>query len=417
MRSAPRQHATPARYASRRAGASAGGRSFRHGRWVYVEARPLPGHAVATFLKTTDIPTAGARTLPREYYVAPDIFAEESERIFARRWLCAGRADRIAQPGDYVLQAVGGESVIITRDQAGALRAFYNVCRHRGSRLCEAPAGRFGGNIQCPYHAWTYALDGRLIGAPSSDAIDAFDREEWPLHQVGVASWEGFVFINLGDDPEPFTEAFAPLIGRFARWALPSLAVARTIEYDVAANWKLILQNYSECYHCAPVHPALARLTPPTSGENDLVDGPFLGGFMVLNEGSESLTVSGRACGAPVGDFPDEDRRRVYYYSIFPNLLLSLHPDYVMAHTVWPVSPSRTRIVCQWLFHPDSLATTRWNPDDGVEFWDLTNRQDWHICEQSQLGVSSRKYVPGPYSRRESLSAAIDREVLRALGG
>ncbi|HEX6533405.1 MAG TPA: aromatic ring-hydroxylating dioxygenase subunit alpha [Gemmatimonadaceae bacterium] len=371
---------------------------------------------MATFLKTTDIPTAGARTLPREYYVAPEIFAEESEKIFAGRWLCAGREDRIARPGDYVLQEVGGESVIITRDHAGALRAFYNVCRHRGSRLCEAPHGRFGGSIQCPYHAWTYALDGRLIGAPSSDAIDGFDRNEWPLHPVGVASWEGFVFIHLGDAPEPFAEAFAPLIGRFARWALPSLVVARTIEYDVAANWKLILQNYSECYHCAPVHPALSRLTPPTSGENDLVDGPFLGGYMVLNEGSESLTMSSRACGVPVGALPEEDLRRVYYYSIFPNLLLSLHPDYAMAHTVWPVSPARTRIVCQWLFHPDSLASGRWNPDDGVAFWDLTNRQDWHICEQSQLGVSSRRYVPGPYSRRESLSAAIDREVMRALG-
>ncbi|HEU4640878.1 MAG TPA: aromatic ring-hydroxylating dioxygenase subunit alpha [Gemmatimonadaceae bacterium] len=371
---------------------------------------------MATFHRTTDIPTAGARALPRRYYASPELFGEEMEKIFARRWLCAGREHRVSAPGDFVVVEAAGESIIITRDPSGTLRAFYNVCRHRGSRLCETSHGNFPGHIQCPYHAWTYALDGHLLGAPSSDAIDDFDRDDWPLHALSVASWEGFLFICLDDAPVPFHEAFAPLIGRFARWGLPSLGVGRTIEYDVAANWKLILQNYSECYHCAPVHPALARLTPPTSGENDLVDGPFLGGFMMLNAGSESLTMSGRACGVPVGDLPAEDHRRVYYYSIFPNLLLSLHPDYVMAHTLWPLSAGRTRIVCEWLFHPDSLADARWNPDDAVAFWERTNREDWHICEQSQLGVMSRKYVPGPYSRRESLSAAVDREVLRALG-
>src|SRR5512147_1582531 len=314
-------------------------------------------------------------TLPRPYFTSPELFTEEMEKIFARRWLCAGRDEDIAAPGDFVLREAAGESVIITRDGSGALRAFYNVCRHRGSRLCEAPRGRFGGTIQCPYHAWTYALDGRLLGAPSADAIDHFDRGAWPLHPVAVASWEGFLFISLDDAPEPFHLAYAPLIDRFTRYRLPALHAARTIEYDVAANWKLIFQNYSECYHCASVHPSLARLTPPTSGENDLVDGPFLGGFMVLNAGNESLTMSGRACGAPVGDIPPDDLRRVYYYSIFPNLLLSLHPDYVMAHTLWPQGAGRTRITCQWLFHPDSLGTTRWNPEDGIEFWDLTNRQ------------------------------------------
>jgi len=137
---------------------------------------------------------------------------------------------------------------------------------------------------------------------------------------------------------------------------------------------------------------------------------------MVLNRGAESMTMSGQACGVAVGDLPDEDMNRVYYYAIFPNLLLSLHPDYVMFHTLWPQGTDRTLITCSWLFHPATLGDPTFNPDDGIEFWDMTNRQDWHICEQSQLGVESRAYTPGPYSKRESLSAQFDREVLRSLG-
>jgi phenylpropionate dioxygenase-like ring-hydroxylating dioxygenase large terminal subunit len=371
---------------------------------------------VTQFLKTTQIAIDGAKTLPRHYYVAPEVFQEEGERIFARRWLCVGREDRIAAPGDYFLQQVGTESIIILRDRAGTVRAYYNVCRHRGTRLCEEHSGQFSETIQCPYHAWTYALDGRLIGAPSSAEIEGFTRADYPLHSVGVQSWEGFLFINLDPEPEPFATAFNRLLGRFTRFNLPNLAVARTIEYDVRANWKLLFQNYSECYHCGPVHPPLAKLTPPTSGENDLTDGPFTGGFMVINEGHQSLTMTGRSCGLMVGDLPEEDLNRVYYYAIFPNMLLSLHPDYVMYHTLWPEAPDRTRILCSWLFHPDTLTDPSWDPEDGIQFWDMTNRQDWHICEQSQLGVQSRAYQPGPYSKREALSVQFDREVLKSLG-
>ena len=368
------------------------------------------------FLKTTQIAIDNARTLPRRYYVSPEVFHEEGEKIFTQRWLCAGREDRIPSPGDYFLQAVGNESIIILRDRTGALRAYYNVCRHRGTRLCEEHSGQFSETIQCPYHAWTYALDGRLIGAPSSADIEGFAKADYPLYSVAIQSWEGFLFINLAPEPEPFAKAFQRLLGRFSRFNLPNLANARTIEYEVRANWKLLFQNYSECYHCGPVHPPLAKLTPPTSGENDLTDGPFTGGFMVINEGHQSLTMTGRSCGLMVGDLPQEDLNRVYYYAIFPNMLLSLHPDYVMYHTLWPEAPDRTRIFCSWLFHPDTLTDPSWDPEDGIQFWDMTNRQDWHICEQSQLGVQSRAYQPGPYSKRESLSVQFDREVLRALG-
>ncbi|MFL5533201.1 MAG: aromatic ring-hydroxylating oxygenase subunit alpha, partial [Gemmatimonadales bacterium] len=214
------------------------------------------------FLKTTQIAIGGARTLPRRYYVAPEVLAAEFEQIFMRRWLCVGREDQVREPGQYFLQQIGPESIIVLRDRAGILRAYYNVCRHRGTRLCEEHTGRFSETIQCPYHAWTYGLDGRLIGAPSSGDIEGFSKSDYPLHSVWIESWEGFLFVNLAEDPEAFSEAYQPLLGRFSRFTLPTLAQARTIEYDVRANWKLLFQNYSECYHCGPVHPALARLTP-----------------------------------------------------------------------------------------------------------------------------------------------------------
>jgi glycine betaine catabolism A len=371
---------------------------------------------MATYVKTTQVSVEGARTLPGQYFKSPEIFAEEGERIFARRWLCVGREEQVARSGDFFTQRVGDDSIIVLRDKAGRLRAHHNVCRHRGTRLCSAASGRLSETIQCPYHAWTWTLDGRLIGAPSADTIDDFRKEDYPLHSVAVESWEGFLFINLAEDPEPFAEAYAPLFGRFSRFNLATLKAGRRIEYDVKSNWKLLFQNYSECYHCAPVHPALTKLSPPTSGENDLIEGPFLGGFMVINEGSGSMTMSGRACGLPVGELPAEDHQRVYYYSLFPNMLLSLHPDYVMYHTLWPQDPGRTLITCEWLFHPDTLADPTFDIDDGVKFWDMTNRQDWDICERSQQGVVSRAYTPGPYSRRECLSVAFDREVLKALG-
>ena len=370
---------------------------------------------MSTFLRATDIPTHGARTLPGSWYTSPVTYALELDRIFHRRWLCACRASDVAQRGDYVARAVGTESVIITRDDSGAPRAFHYVCRHRGTRICEAMQGRFDSGIQCPYHAWTYALDGRLIGAPHMSDTDGFDKSEWPLHPVAIAEWEGWLFINFDRDPEPFSSAFAPLISRFERFRLPTLVAARRIEYDVRANWKLIHQNYSECYHCSPVHPALVRLTPANSGENDLYEGPFLGGFMVIAQQGGSMSMSGRACGVPVGELPREDMQRVYYYSIFPNMLLSLHPDYVMAHTVWPQAPDHTRITCEWLFNPASFADTSFDASDAVAFWDMTNVQDWHVCELSQLGVSSAAYTPGPYSARESLAVAFDNEVRRSV--
>jgi Rieske 2Fe-2S family protein len=352
-------------------------------------------------------------TLPQRYFVSPEVFAEEQKAIFSSQWVLVGHQSQIPKTGDYLVEWVAGESLIILRDQKGIVRGFYNVCRHRGTRLCEEQSGHSSA-IQCTYHAWTYALDGRLIGAPQMETAPGFEKADYGLHAVHVALWEGFIFVNLAADPAPLEEVFAPLAGKFSHWNLPVLCSAKRIDYDVRANWKLIFENYSECYHCPGVHPMLSKVSPSDSAENDLSEGPFLGGFMSIVEGA-SLTKSGGACALPVGEISDEDHARVFYYSIFPNMLLSMHPDYVMVHRISPQSADRTLISCDWFFHPDAFDRADFHPQDAVEFWDITNRQDWHVCELSQQGIASRAYQPGPYSPRESIPAAWDREYLRRM--
>jgi Rieske 2Fe-2S family protein len=176
-----------------------------------------------------------------------------------------------------------------------------------------------------------------------------------------------------------------------------------------------MFENYSECYHCPGVHPMLSKVSPYDSAENDLCEGPFLGGFMKINQG-KSLTMSGNTCALPVKDKEEERATRVFYYSIFPNMLLSMHPEYVMVHQLWPQSPDRTLILCDWFFHPEAFDQEDFKPDDAIEFWDMTNKQDWHVCELSQQGIASHAYQPGPYSARESIPAAFDREYLRQMG-
>src|SRR5947208_6747570 len=375
----------------------------------------------AVFRKTADTFAAGAKTLAQRYLVSTEVFRQEQEQIFSTQWLLAGHQSQIADAGDYFLVSIPPssdcgrtkESLIITRDKSGAIHGFYNVCRHSGTRLKEDACGH-ASVIQCPYHAWTYALDGRLIGAPHMADVRGFDKAAYSLPPVNLGLWEGFIFVNLKRNPERLEKWFAPLRGKFSHWNISILQRTKRIEYDVRANWKLMFENYSECYHCPGVHPQLQKISPYDSAENDLRDGPFLGGFMKINPG-KSLTMSGNACAAFVGKI--EDLQRVFYYSIFPNMLLSLHPEYVMVHQLWPQSPERTLIVCDWLFHPDAARAGQavYNPDDAIEFWDMTNKQDWHVCELSQQGIASRAYTQGPYSSRESIPAAWDEYYLRQI--
>ena len=354
-------------------------------------------------------------TLPRKYFASETVFQNEIERIFHERWICVGRAEKIAKPGDYFIQTIGVENIIIVRDNEGQPRAFYNTCRHRGTLLCDQETGHFRKTIQCPYHAWTYALDGRLIGVPDEHEM-GFDKADFPLHQAAVATWEGFLFLNLADEPESFTKFIAPLAAQVGDWHMGSLQMADRIEYEVQANWKLIAENYNECYHCPLIHPELNQKSHYRSGNDKIDKGVILGGYQTITA-AETLSLSGETCAPPLGDVAGDDLSRVYYYTIFPNLLLSLHPDYVMFHTLWPLAVDRTLVVCEWLFAPVALAQPEVDPQNAVKFWDMTNRQDWRACELSQRGVQSKAYVPGPfYDWQEHLLAEFDRQVLKALG-
>src|SRR5436309_6839036 len=220
--------------------------------------------ATLEFRKTAETFKAGAKTLPQQYFTSPEIFAHEREKIFSNQWMLVGHQAQIAQSGDYFIAEVADENLIVVRDKRRGIHAFYNVCRHRGARLCEEQNGRAAA-IQCPYHAWTYALDGRLIGAPHMEETPGFNKADYSLRQAQLGLWEGFIFVNLADAStqrggyRSLQKWFALLAEKFSRWNLPALRSAKQIEYDVRANWKLMFQNYSECYHCLGLHPELSK--------------------------------------------------------------------------------------------------------------------------------------------------------------
>jgi Rieske 2Fe-2S family protein len=347
-------------------------------------------------------------TLPARYYTDPAIFHDELERLFFGRWICVGRTERIPNPGDYFLVEPANESVIVTRSADGGLRAFFNVCRHRGTRMCTVVEGSLAGSIQCPYHGWTYGLDGALLGAPHMEQA-GFSRADYPLKTVALEEWEGHIFLNFSPAPRPLAAQLGELPARFAAWHMAELRIHRRIVYDAKANWKLIVANYNECLHCPLIHPTLNRLTDYLGAANEPPSPDYIGGAMGFRGGAETMSFGGIRKRAYLPGLSEEQRKIVNYYAIFPNLLLALHPDYIMVHTLWPKAVDRTEIVCEWHFHPDEMAKSNFEGDDAVEFWDQANREDWAISELSQLGIASRSYTPGPYSRREELLHAFDR--------
>jgi glycine betaine catabolism A len=352
-----------------------------------------------------------AKTLPARYYTDPEVFREEMERFFCQSWVCAGRTEQIEKAGDYFLREIAGESIIIARDQSGTVRAFFNVCRHRGTRIVTVPEGSFAGRIQCGYHGWTYGLDGRLIGAPHMEG-NGFCREDYPLNQVQTATWDGHIFINLNPQAGPLEKQLDDLPQKFAAWRMAELRLVKRIVYEVKANWKLIILNYNECLHCPVLHPTLNRFTNYLSSDNETPHATYIGGAMEFRNGAETMSLDGERRRDPLPGLNAEECQKVCYYAIYPNFLLSLHPDYMMTHTLWPRAVDRTNIICEWHFHPAEMAKGDFNATDAIDFWDLTNREDWGISELSQLGIQSRAYRPGPYAERESLLHAFDNMVL-----
>ena len=359
----------------------------------------------------------GQRTLAREYFMSDEIFRSERERIFYRSWLLVGHASQLEQSGSYFLFELDRESVIVVRGGAGEIRAFHNHCRHRGSRLCQEAVGKLGSSILCPYHAWSYGLDGSLRAVPAMTEVAGFDRADYPLHAVALENCGGFLFVNLATNPAPFAESVPTLAQKFAHRQASELKSVHQEVYEVEANWKLFFHNFSECYHCPTVHPLLNKLTPFRNSENDLDEGPVLGGPMFMSNPEGSMTMGGERCAQPFAGLTAEERARVYYYTVFPSAFVSFHPDYVLVHRAKALAIDRTRIVCDWYFHPDAIAAPGFDPQPAIAFWDLTNRQDWELCANAYRGVTSRAWEPGPYSELESQVAAFDRQYLRVMGG
>ncbi len=352
-------------------------------------------------------PVDRASLLPARVFHDPEVFAYEQQAWFARSWICVGREEDAAAPGEYFVASVASESLVVVRGRDDVLRAFHNVCRHRGSLIVTEPQGRLV-RFQCPYHAWTYELDGALRRAGHTDALVDFEPDENGLHSASLATWQGFVFVAV-EPAGALMDQLADLPQHVERFGIGELRRARSIEYEVHANWKVIAENYSECYHCPGVHPQLNRLTPYDHGRNLESDGPWAGGWMELTSDADTMSTDGDSHGRPpLPGLTQEDLRRIHYFVLWPNLLLSLHPDYVMTHRVEPIAADRSRVVCEWLFHPDTMALPDFDPSDAVDFWDLTNRQDWNVCELQQAGTRSRAYVPGRYSLMEDMVHAFD---------
>lgn len=353
-------------------------------------------------------------TLPRDVYVSDAVWAEERERIWFRQWVLAGRAEDVPRAGDRLVVDVAGESIVVVRDGEGALRGFYNVCRHRGAELVDPsgpPCGSFGKAIQCPYHSWTYGLDGALRRAPF---LDAAELPEIALHPVAVDTWGGFLFVHLTPDAAtPLADQLGPIPERVRRYPLDDLRRGLTYTYEVAGNWKVVAENYNECYHCGPVHPELCDLVPAFRRGGTGLEWPD---GIPHREGAWTFTMSGTSARAPFPDLDESERVRHKGELVYPNLMLSLSAEHAAAFRLAPRGPSTTTIVCDLLFHPDEIAKDTFDPSDAGDLWDLVNRQDWAICESVQRGMSSRAWSGGWFAPMEDDTADITRWYERAMG-
>jgi Rieske 2Fe-2S family protein len=340
-------------------------------------------------------------TLDGAYYTDPGILTAEFERIFEREWYYAGRADEIAAPGRFIRRRVGRETVVLVRGRDQVIRGFLNVCRHRGSQLCLTDSGEVGRTIRCPYHAWSYGLDGQLAAAPNWRALDGVDRDRYRLHEVHVATWEGLVWVSLADQPGPLDDQLRPQItgrladyGKFERYRVGELKVGARAEYDVAANWKLIYENFQECYHCSHIHPELVTTIPQFRSPGLGTDGYDPAGYPIAaDRASFSLTGQTMLPRLP-GLLPADDR--LYYGMVLrPNCFLSLVSDHVIVHRFEPVAPDRTKAVCEWLFPPQTLEDGRYEVTDAVALFGKVNEQDFAAAQWCQPNMSSRAYTSG----------------------
>lgn len=351
--------------------------------------------------------------LPRELYVDEPAWRTEREVVLYGEWVCIGRLDDLglAEPQRAATVDVAGESVLLTSDEQAVLHAAYNVCRHRGCQLRppEQPAGAAAA-VRCPYHSWTYGLDGRLLRSPHADVADP---AAFSLTPVGIDTWGGFVFVHLTPDAaRPLDAQTARPQSTLAHYDLASLVTGQVLAYEVAANYKVVLENYNECYHCGPVHPELSRLVPSFAGGGADLDWDQ---GVPHREGAWTFTTTGTTDRAPLPGLDAEERVRHKGDLVYPNLMLSAAADHVAAFVLEPLAVDRTRITCTLLFDRDERGRPTFDPSDAGDLWHLVNGQDWAICEAVQRGMSSRSYRQGWFAPMEDDSLDIRRWLLPLL--
>ena len=360
------------------------------------------------------------RMMPAEAYTDPVLLAWEQRHLVAGSWSCLGRFVDLFPPareGRLITQRsvmVGDVSALLVRHDGGP-RMFANTCRHRGHELLGEGETSQRQSIICPYHAWSYDLGGALIAATGFRADERFDSTEHALVELPVRLWQGWVFGHalhpLGSDLVPsFEEHLGDVAPIISAYDCGSLVLADRHSYEVAANWKVIAENYHECYHCPLIHPELCQVSPPDSGDNYDLPGAWVGGSMDLRDGMATMSLTGELAATPI---PGVDPQRVEYVHVLPNLLVSAHPDYVMTHRLLPLAPGRTWIECSWLVVPHADGTAP-AAAAAVEFWDLTNKQDWRACESVQRGLGSPHFRPGPFAPNEDAVADLVARISRA---
>ena len=350
-------------------------------------------------MTTTGLPESLIATLPGDHYTDPEIFRLEQEHIFESMWFCAARSSELAKPGAFRTVDVGRESVLLTRSRGGSVRAFFNVCRHRGAKLCTQESGEVKRAFQCPYHAWTYDLDGKLVAAPNLTKMPDIGRTEYGLASVAVREWLGYVWVCLAENPPSFEESvIADVVARLGdvesveRYDVESLEVGRRIVYDVKANWKLIIENFMECYHCATIHPELTEVLP------EFADGYaaqfYVGHGAEFGSDVQGFTVDGSQGLDRIPTVSEEQDRRYYAITVRPQVFINLVPDHVIFHRMFPVAVDRTIVECDWLYLKGVVASGR-DVSRSVELFDRVNRQDFDACERCQPAMSSRLYAKG----------------------
>ncbi len=372
---------------------------------MFSDSAPLPAGALAGALK----PFGESVMLPPEAYTSEDVFGWEQAHFFAG-WQCVGRSSDVPVRGSQraVLWGTGGgnkqvadSTVLLARAKDGTLRAFANTCRHRAHELLPGGGSAAGRAITCPYHAWSYDLDGNLIAAPGYQGVSAFDPAAYSLARIRVEEYRGYVFVDPSGAAPEFGDWTGGLDAMLAEHRPEELVVAASHQYVVRANWKVLHENYQECYHCPSIHPELSAASPPQSGDNWHLPGAWVGGWQDLSTGFSTMSLDGRSDGVPIPGVTGAGCRTINYLAVFPNLLISLHPDYVMTHRIVPLSAGETWVECSWAFPAAATGRPGFDPAYAVDFWDITNRQDWAACESVQRGLASGAAVPGPLSPEE----------------